>query len=55
MRVAAVQHDICWEDPPATFARLAPTIASAAAGGARLVVLAEMFSTGFSMAADRIA
>ena len=24
MRVAAVQHDIVWEDPPQNFARLAP-------------------------------
>jgi predicted amidohydrolase len=55
VKVAAVQHDICWEDPPATFARLAPRIAEAAAAGARLVVLAEMYSTGFSMEGDRIA
>lgn len=55
MRVAAVQHDIVWEDPPANFARLAPMIAEAAAARAHLVVLSEMFSTGFSMAAERIA
>jgi predicted amidohydrolase len=55
VKVAAVQHDICWEDPPATFALLAPRIAEAAAAGARLVVLAEMYSTGFSMESDRIA
>lgn len=55
MKVAAVQHDICWEDPPATFARVAPKIARAAGVGARLVVLTEMFSTGFSMESDRIA
>ena len=34
---------------------LAPMIAQAAADGARLVVLTEMFSTGFSMKTDRIA
>ncbi len=55
MRVAAVQHDIVWEDPPANFARLAPRIAEAAGGGARLVVLAEMYSTGFSMESERVA
>jgi predicted amidohydrolase len=55
VRVAAVQHDIRWEDPPANFARLAPRIAEAAGNGARLVVLAEMYSTGFSMESDRIA
>jgi len=55
MRVACVQHDIVWEDPPANFARLAPRVREAAADGARLVVLTEMFSTGFSMAIDRVA
>lgn len=54
MKVAAVQHDIVWEDPAANHARLAPQIATAAAAGARLVVLAEMFATGFSPAAERI-
>ena len=55
MRVSGIQHDIVWEQPDANFARLAPMIASAAGAGARLVVLTEMFSTGFSMATDRIA
>jgi predicted amidohydrolase len=55
MRIAAVQHDIVWEDPAANFARLAPRIAEAAAAGARLVLLSEMYATGFSMDADRIA
>jgi predicted amidohydrolase len=55
LRVAAVQHDIVWEQPDANFDALAPRIAAAAASGARLVVLSEMFATGFSMAADRIA
>ena len=55
MRVAGVQHDIVWEDRDANFARLAPMIAGAAAEGARLIVLTEMFSTGFSMAVDRVA
>jgi len=54
MRVAAVQSDIVWEDPPANFARLGPWIAAAAAAGARLVALPEMFGCGFSMAAERI-
>lgn len=55
MIVAGIQHDIVWEDPAANFARLAPMIASAAEHGARLVVLTEMFSTGFSMHTDRVA
>lgn len=55
MKVAAVQHDIVWEDPRATTAALATPVARAADAGARLVVLSEMFATGFSMAAERIA
>lgn len=55
MRVAVIQHDIAWEDPEATFARVGPRIAAAAAAEARLVVLAEMFSTGFSMDAEAMA
>jgi predicted amidohydrolase len=55
VKVAAIQHDIVWEDPPATFAHVAPMIAEAAEAGARLVLLTEMFSTGFSMETDRIA
>jgi predicted amidohydrolase len=55
MKIAAVQHDIVWEDPPANFARLAPMIEHAAADGVRLVVLTEMYATGFSMDTDRIA
>lgn len=54
MKVAALQHDIVWEDRDANFERLAPMIAGAAATGARLVVLTEMFSYGFSLDADRI-
>jgi predicted amidohydrolase len=55
MRVAALQTDIVWEDPAANFAAVAPQIARAAAAGARLVVLPEMFACGFSMNAARIA
>lgn len=55
LRVAAVQHDIVWEDRESTLARLAPLVDKAVAGGAELVVLAEMFAVGFSMGVDRIA
>jgi predicted amidohydrolase len=55
VRVAAVQHDIDWEDAPATRAHVAPMIAQAAAGGAGLIVLTEMFATGFSMRPERVA
>lgn len=49
MRIAAVQHDIVWEDREANFERLAPQVARAAGAGAELVLLSETFSTGFSM------
>jgi predicted amidohydrolase len=49
LRVAVVQHDIVWESRDETLARLEPTVAWAAAAGARLVVLSEMFAVGFSM------
>ena len=55
MKIAAIQHDICWEDRDATFARLRPLVAGAAGAGARLAVLTEMFSVGFSMDTARIA
>jgi len=48
LRVAAVQHDIAWHDRQANFEHLAPMIAGAAAGGARMVLVTETFSTGFS-------
>ncbi len=55
MRVAAIQHDIVWEDPKATHEIVAPLIDVAVAADARLLVLSEMYATGFSMAPDRIA
>lgn len=55
MKVSIVQHDIVWEDAAATHAHVAPMIAEAAAEGARVVVLPEMFATGFSMHPERFA
>jgi predicted amidohydrolase len=55
LRIAAVQHDVVWEDGEATRKHLGPLLEAAAAAGAQLVVLTEMFPTGFSMEADRIA
>jgi len=55
MKIAAIQHDIAWEDGAATRQRLVPLIDQAAAGGARLAVLSEMYATGFSMQPERIA
>jgi predicted amidohydrolase len=55
MKVAAVQHDIVWEDGDTTRSRLVDPIAEAAASGAALIVLSEMYATGFSMRPERIA
>lgn len=49
MRIAAIQHDIDWCDRDATFARVQPLIDTAVVAGARLIVLSEMFSTGFAV------
>jgi predicted amidohydrolase len=55
IRVAAVQHEIVWEDPEANYPTYAEHITEASGGGADLVLFSEMFTTGFSMASDRIA
>jgi predicted amidohydrolase len=55
MRVAAVQHDIVWEDAEETRERVRPLIAAAADEGARLIVLSEMYATGFSMNPEKVA
>jgi len=53
--VAGIQCDLAWEDAEANRRRLRPRIEAAVAAGARLVVLPEMWPSGFSMATDRIA
>ena len=55
MRIAAIQHDIVWEDAAATHEHVSPMIERAAAMGARLVSLTEMFSCGFSMNTGTVA
>ena len=55
MRVAGVQFDIAWEDPTANFDKARRWIVAAKQAGARLVVLPEMFSCGFSMDTARVA
>jgi predicted amidohydrolase len=47
LRIAAIQHDIVWNNREANFERLAPMVAGAAGTGAGLVMLTETFSTGF--------
>jgi predicted amidohydrolase len=54
MKVAAIQHDIVWQDAPATREHVRPLIAAAVEQGAELVVLTEMYATGFSMELELI-
>lgn len=55
VRVAAVQHDIVWEDAAATLRALEEQVRAAAGAGAQVIVLTEMFATGFSMQVERTA
>lgn len=55
LTIAAVQHDIVWESPQANLEARGRDAAAAASRGARLVLFSEMFATGFSMAAARLA
>jgi predicted amidohydrolase len=49
MRACGIQCDLVWEDPAANRQRLQGRVREAAASGARLVALPEMWPTGFSM------
>jgi len=49
MHVAGVQLDIAWEDKAANHARVRDLVAAAKPPKGALVVLPEMFATGFSM------
>ena len=49
MRIAAVQLDIAWEDKAANFARVRQLLADAPPAPGSLIVLPEMFASGFSM------
>jgi len=49
LKVAGIQMDIAWEDPAANFRRAEALAKQAVDDGVRLVVLPEMFATGFSM------
>jgi omega-amidase len=55
VKVALLQLDIAWEDVARSHARAASLLERAAQEGARLAVLPEMFSTGFSMHPERVA
>jgi predicted amidohydrolase len=55
MQVIGCQLDIAWEDKPANFARTRELLAGQTIVPGSLVVLPEMFATGFSMHVDTIA
>jgi omega-amidase len=53
LRVSLVQQPLTWEDPQANRAHLAAVLAPLA-GKSDLVVLPEVFTTGFSMQVERL-
>ncbi len=55
MNVFALQFDIIWQNKPANFGTVKRLLTEAAPEKNSLVVLSEMFATGFSMNADAIA
>jgi predicted amidohydrolase len=55
LRAFAVQMDIAWEDPQANCARAKAMIADAGVAPGDLVVLPEMFATGYSMDVPHVA
>jgi omega-amidase len=55
MQVACCQFDIVWEDKPANYAKVDAVIEAASLPAGTLLLLPEMFATGFSMNAEQIA
>lgn len=55
LKIAIFQLDMIWEAPEANCKKVAEWIASPAAADADLVVLPEMFATGFNMNPEAIA
>jgi predicted amidohydrolase len=55
VNVIALQLDIAWENKPANFAKVRRMLAEAAPAKDSLVVLPEMFATGFSMNTQLVA
>ncbi len=53
--VGSVQCDVAWHDRAANHRRLRSLVAEAAGEGAGLVLLPEMFATGFSMSTEVVA
>jgi predicted amidohydrolase len=55
LKVYACQTDICWEDKAANFARVRELVGNSYMESGGLIVLPEMFATGFSMNGTAIA
>lgn len=55
MIVAGLQLDIAWEEPAENFRRTEELALQAVDSGAKLLVVPEMFATGFSMRAEAMA
>lgn len=55
MRFCLVQSALVWEDPAANLSHFSQLLAEAPPAPGTVVVLPEMFSTGFSMASSRLA
>jgi predicted amidohydrolase len=55
VRIAAIQAELVWEDHETNRRRFADRLWAAAGAGADLVLLPEMFPTGFSMESEEIA
>ena len=54
MKISLIQYDILWEDKKGNFAKLSEMLGRVPEG-TELVILPEMFNTGFSPAADVLA
>lgn len=55
MRVACCQLDIAWEDKPANYRRVEQLVSGADLAPGTLLLLPEMFATGFTMHAAAVA
>lgn len=54
-KIYCVQHDIAWEDKTANFDKIAAMLAKASIAPLSLIVLPEMFATGFSFNVPAVA
>lgn len=55
LHITLVQTELAWENPDANFRYLSHQLKAVGAGQSDLIVLPEMFTTGFSMEAEQLA